>query len=323
LEVFKMGKKAEGAHVTVTPKMKFCSDEDEKVDIVGVGIAPSGFFIMSCTATGVVTLWGVKGGVIHKLQTNPDAPIVAAKLSPCGRFVAVCGKDCDLYEITFTPPMNQFNSIMPCGKLAHPKKVVQVEFNIDSSRIVTIMENGAWRMYDTTGGHISIICSGKSSGRPTQADLKINATDEQPAILPTLAVSPDNRLVATGAFNTVDFFQVVLGNIDTTVQPEWTISCDNVSKILFASNGQYILIASGKSILVLHNICGFLVLVRDVVALVGELSDLTTTSTLKCRLLTEANHALDKLKQIGESKEIYGVNSKEVKKMAKIIAAQD
>jgi len=183
-------------------------------------------------------------------------------------------------------------------------------------------------MYDTTGGHISIICSGKSTAGPTQAELLANTTDEYPEILPTVAVSPDNRLVATGAFNTVDLFQIVLGNSDTTVDAEWTIPCDNVAKILFSADGQYILIASGKSILVLHNICGFLVLVRDVVALVGELSDLTPSqimksTTLKCRLLKEASIALDKLKKIGETKQVYGVNAEEMKKMEKVIAAQD
>lgn len=73
----------------------------------------------------------------------------------------MCGNDCILVEVIFNE-MKQFKSIRTFGKLqGHESRVEHVDFNADSSRIVTVTENGVWRLYDTTGIYeivYSLVC---------------------------------------------------------------------------------------------------------------------------------------------------------------------
>lgn len=73
------------------------------------------------------------------------------------RYVAVCGNDCLIMTVSFND-MKEFQSVRIFGKLkGHESRVENVDFNADSTRIVTVTENGFWRLFDTTGVYLLII----------------------------------------------------------------------------------------------------------------------------------------------------------------------
>lgn len=59
-------------------------------DIVGMEIACSGRFIMTCGKTNDLIVWDLKGEVLATVDTYLGSTHMA-KISPCGRFVAASG----------------------------------------------------------------------------------------------------------------------------------------------------------------------------------------------------------------------------------------
>jgi mRNA-capping enzyme len=60
-------------------------------EVVGLGIAYTGRFIMSCSDRTELVLWDVKGQQLATVDTYLMNTF-CARVSPCGRFVAASGK---------------------------------------------------------------------------------------------------------------------------------------------------------------------------------------------------------------------------------------
>jgi mRNA-capping enzyme len=59
-------------------------------DVVGLGIACNGKYIMSCSEKNDLILWDLKGEQLAKVDTYLMTTI-CARISPCARFVAASG----------------------------------------------------------------------------------------------------------------------------------------------------------------------------------------------------------------------------------------
>lgn len=59
-------------------------------ETVGLGIALTGKFIMSCSAGNQLFIWDLKGTVLARVDTYLMITY-RARISPCGRFVAASG----------------------------------------------------------------------------------------------------------------------------------------------------------------------------------------------------------------------------------------
>lgn len=68
-------------------------------NIVGFGGACSGAFLMSCSSQSDFVLWSPDGEQLERVDTCLGNNY-AAKVSLCGRFVAVCGEYGDLGELS-------------------------------------------------------------------------------------------------------------------------------------------------------------------------------------------------------------------------------
>jgi len=68
-------------------------------------IAPTGRFIMTCSEGNDLVLWDVKGRVIQQLDTL-CIETYKARISPCGRFVAVSGKYSDSRSMPYSVFIN-------------------------------------------------------------------------------------------------------------------------------------------------------------------------------------------------------------------------
>lgn len=63
-----------------------------ETDVIGMGIASSGKFIMTCSNKTDMVIWDLKGEKLAKLDTFLMTT-TCAKISPCGRFVVASGKN--------------------------------------------------------------------------------------------------------------------------------------------------------------------------------------------------------------------------------------
>lgn len=60
-------------------------------DIIGLGIACNGKFIMSCSNKTDLIVWDLKGQQLARIDTYLMSTFTA-KISPCGKFIAASGK---------------------------------------------------------------------------------------------------------------------------------------------------------------------------------------------------------------------------------------
>jgi mRNA-capping enzyme len=59
-------------------------------DVVGLGIACNGKYIMSCSEKNDLIIWDLKGEQLAKVETYLMTTI-CARISPCARFVVASG----------------------------------------------------------------------------------------------------------------------------------------------------------------------------------------------------------------------------------------
>lgn len=65
-------------------------------DVIGIGIASTGKYIVSCSNKTDLVVWDLRGHILARLDTylmNTSC----VKISPCGRFILACGK-CIQYQ---------------------------------------------------------------------------------------------------------------------------------------------------------------------------------------------------------------------------------
>lgn len=59
IQVYKVGKKSDGSLGNIEMILKF--DEKHNADIINIGIACNGHFIMSCSSDTTLIIWDLKG----------------------------------------------------------------------------------------------------------------------------------------------------------------------------------------------------------------------------------------------------------------------
>jgi hypothetical protein len=62
-----------------------------ETDVVGMGIASNGKYIISCSNKTDLVVWDLKGQILAQVDTYLMST-TCAKISPCGRFVVASGE---------------------------------------------------------------------------------------------------------------------------------------------------------------------------------------------------------------------------------------
>jgi len=87
-EVYKIGRRDDGGLGAVEPVVTFpCRHE---TDVVGMGFAATGQYVMTCSDKTTMIIWSIRGEVLATVD-NYQMQTFCAKVSPCGRFVASSG----------------------------------------------------------------------------------------------------------------------------------------------------------------------------------------------------------------------------------------
>ncbi|KAJ8979981.1 hypothetical protein NQ317_013730 [Molorchus minor] len=244
LEVYKVEKKKDG-WLQATKALTF--PKAHETDIIGMGIASSGKFIMSCSNKTDMVIWNLKGQKLAQIDTYL-MNTTCAKLSPCGRFVVASGftPEARVWEVTFNKE-GAFQDVKQVKELTlggHSSGVYDVTFDVDSSHMATVSKDGTWKLFDTKvsyklGEDARIIRSGKY---------------EQASSNALIALSPDAQVIVIATFNSLAFYSTFNGKLDYVIENIYTgpITC-----ILFDSTGKYLLTAGDKQIRVFHNVTGY------------------------------------------------------------------
>ncbi|KAL5277583.1 TBL2 family protein [Megaselia abdita] len=211
-------------------------------DILGFGIACTGRYIMTCSNKTDLFIWNLKGNILEKIDTCLMNNY-SAKLSPCGRFIAVCGfsPDCKVYEVKFSRTGEYQKTVKVFDLCGHNSGIYDVAFDQDSSHVVTISKDGTWKLYDTKIEY--------DKGQSPKC-LKTGQYTQKGTI-PIIALSPTAEVLAVANADRIELYNMFSGDLDATIK---NITCSAIS---FDPIGKLLLAASGKHIFIFNNITGY------------------------------------------------------------------
>ncbi|XP_014298283.1 transducin beta-like protein 2 isoform X3 [Microplitis demolitor] len=279
VEVYGLRKKPNGFFASATLVLEFPKRHEE--DIVGMEIACSGRFIMTCGKTNDLIVWDLKGEVLATVDTYLGSTHMA-KISPCGRFVAASGftPDVKVWEVGFTKT-GEFKQITSAFNLGgHSSGVYDFDFNADSSLMASVSKDGTYRLYDTKiefekGEDPHFILSGTwENVTPTK-----------------MVMSPNGEVIVITHGSSLSFYSGISGKLDTTIEDIGFVSC-----LTFDASGEYLLVAVDRYIRIIRNIPGY----RSAIESAKRKLEQRQTSATKERLEKVIADSEKFLKSMGE-----------------------
>ncbi|XP_060521662.1 transducin beta-like protein 2 isoform X2 [Cylas formicarius] len=284
LEVYKVEKKKDG-FLTATKAHTF--PKVHETDVVGMGIASNGKFMMTCSNKTDVVVWDLKGEILAKFDSYLMNNI-CAKISPCGRFIVASGftPEAKVWEVAFNKSgeFKDVKQIVPLTLRGHSAGIYDVAFDVDSSHMATVSKDGTWKLFDTNVNY--------KQGQ----DARLLRTEkyDQSGNHALIALSPNSEVVVIATFGDLQFFSTLTGELDYVIE---NISNEAITAILFDASGKYLLVAADKQIRVFHNATGY----RCSIASAKEKLKEHQTSATKERLQQLITDSEEFLKQIGEN----------------------
>jgi WD40 repeat protein len=122
----------------------------ENDDIVSLDISFNGKFIVSASNRTELILWDHRGNILDKLDTFLMTNY-AAKISPCGRFLAVSGfaPDVKVFEVKFNKNSGTYEKTVRAFELTgHKSGVWDFAFDQDGSHVATCCKDGTFKLFE-------------------------------------------------------------------------------------------------------------------------------------------------------------------------------
>ncbi|KAG8175631.1 hypothetical protein JTE90_004509 [Oedothorax gibbosus] len=224
VQVYKVGKKSDGTLGNFEQILTFPSAH--KTNIINIGIACNGHFIMSCSDDTMIVVWDLKGQKLATIDTLHINNYYAC-VSPCGRFIAASGftPDVRIWEVCFTKT-SEFKEVKRAFELkGHTSGIYHFSFSSDSTRMVTVSKDNTWKLWDTNieyskGQEPYLLKSGTHG---------INSKCIS-------ALSPDGRTIAIATTTAADIFlySAVTGELQAELKE---VHPDPIRSILFSPDG--------------------------------------------------------------------------------------
>nr|CAD7449163.1 unnamed protein product [Timema bartmani] len=285
VEVYKVNKRPDGWIGSVSKALTFPKHEGWDA-VVGLGIACSGKFIMSCSDKTELVLWDLKGQQLAKVDTYLMNNY-CARISPCGRFVAASGftPDVKVWEVCFAKT-GEFHQVSRAFELSgHSSGVYDFSFNADSSRIATVSKDGTWKAYNTKiefqkGEDPHLLMTGKYSHKSAGTS--------------HVAISPNGEVVVVADGGSLSFYSVLTGECDNTIRD---IYSGDIVCVQFDSLGKFVLAAGDKHVHVFHNVTGYRATIASIQA---KFKQATMSSAQKERMEQQIQEAQGFLKGLKE-----------------------
>ncbi|XP_048839821.1 transducin beta-like protein 2 [Brienomyrus brachyistius] len=277
VRIFKMSKKEDSSFTFKAAPEDF--PKRHKGNVINIGVAETGKFIMTASTDTTILIWDLKGEVLASINTNQMTNSYAA-ISPCGRFVASCGftPDAKVWEVCFGKS-GEFKEVTRAFELkGHSAGVYSLAFSNDSRRMATVSKDGTWKLWDTDVEYkkqqdpylLRTVCCQASQGS-------------------RIALSPDARVVAVSSGCDVAMFDATTGQLEEEFHG---IHSEEITDMRFDGNGRYLACCGDRAIRILHNAPGYRAVIRDLEGLLRK----ATNEGMRQRLqqqIQEAQSLLD------------------------------
>jgi WD40 repeat protein len=243
IEVYKVEKKKDGWLGHSTKALTF--PKAHETDVVGMGIASNGKYIISCSNKTDLVVWDLKGQILAQVDTYLMST-TCAKISPCGRFVVASGfaPDARVWEVVFNKS-GEFQEVKRVFDLTgHSSGVYDVAFDADSSHMATVSKDGTWKLFDTKIEY-------KKGEDP---HLKMTGKYQQAGAHSLIALSPNAEVVVIATGNSLAFYSALTGHHDYTID---NIYSGRITSVLFDAMGKYLLTTGDRFVRVFHNVTGY------------------------------------------------------------------
>lgn len=281
IEVYKISKKSDGTLASATKSFEFPKHHIE--DVVGMDIACTGRYIVTCSKVNDLVVWDLKGQILATVDTYLGTTH-RVRVSPCGRFVAASGftPDVNIWEVGFTKS-GEFKQVSKAFNLAgHSSGVYDFGFSADTSRMATVSKDATYRFYDTK----------IEFEKGEDPRILVNGTWESstPA---NLALSPNGEVLVISHGSSLSFYSTVSGSFDTTIDD---IFSGPITCLAFDAAGEYLLAAGDKHIRIFRNIPGY----RTTIESSKKKLEQRQTSATRERLEKTIVDCKSQLEKIGE-----------------------
>ncbi|XP_012150928.1 transducin beta-like protein 2 isoform X4 [Megachile rotundata] len=248
IEVYKISKKPDGTLASATKALEFPKQHTE--DVVGMDIAFTGKYIITCSKANDLILWDLKGQVLATVELHLGSTY-RARISPCGRFVGTSGfvPDLNVWEVVFSKS-GEFTQVAKAFDLGgHTSGILDFTFSADSSQMATISKDGTFRLYNT-----NVEFKKGEDPRILQIGLWENAATAN------IALSPNTEVLAIAHGSSLSFYSTITGLLDNTIEDifQGPIMC-----LAFDAVGEYILVAGDRHIKVFRNVTGYRVAIES------------------------------------------------------------
>nr|XP_023662874.1 transducin beta-like protein 2 isoform X1 [Paramormyrops kingsleyae] len=247
--------------------------------VVNIGIAETGTFIMTACSNATIILWDLYGKLLASIDTNQTTSLYAA-ISPCGRFVASCGRNVKVWEVCFTTD-GQFKEVVRAFDLqGHSSPVQFFAFSGDSCRMVTLSRDGTWKLWDTDVDY-----------EEQQDPYLLRTVSCQVSENSRIALSPDARVVAVSNGCGMTLYNTTSGELEEEFHD---VQSEDIVDLAFDINSRFLACSGGRAIRVFHNAPGYRAAIQDMEAMLQKTSNEDMQRRLQ-QQIQDAQDALDNL----------------------------
>ncbi|GIY59527.1 transducin beta-like protein 2 [Caerostris extrusa] len=331
LQVYKVGKKSDGSLGNFEMILNFPSAH--KADIINIGIACNGHFIMSCSSDTSIIIWDLKGQrqrncceidhcavltflVLSSSKQWPPMNLVQVQKNIKIIWHLVEGKV--LSTIDTLHINNYYACVSPCGRFVASSgftpdvRVWEVCFSKtgefkEVKRAFELKGHSSGIHHFSFSNDSSRMLTTSKDGTWKLWDTNIEYTKgQEPYLLKTCshginskcvcALSPDGRTIAIASLSAADvfFYSAVTGELQAELKE---IHPEPVRCLEFSPDGQYLVVAVGRHIRVFHNLPGF----QNIILGLEEAKKNATNASMRDRLQTQIEEAKAVLNSFGKS----------------------
>lgn len=277
IRIFKMTKKEDGTFIFKANPEDF--PQRHKANVINIGIAETGKFIMSASSDTTILVWDLKGEVLASINTNQMTNSYAS-ISPCGRFIASCGftPDVKVWEVCFAKS-GEFKEVVRAFDLkGHSAGVHSFAFSNDSRRMATVSKDGTWKLWDTDVEY-----------KKQQDPYLLRTVPCKSSEGSRIALSPDARAVAVSSGCDIAMYNASTGDLEEEFHG---VHSEEITDLKFDINGRFLVSSGDRAIRVFHNATGYRAGILDMQAMFKKASNEGMRQRLQ-QQIQEAQSALD------------------------------
>ncbi|CAF1517143.1 unnamed protein product [Adineta ricciae] len=284
IRVYKFEKRTDGLPTNVKSVLDFPKKNES--DVISIGIACTGKFIMSAEVNNKIVIFDIKGEVLGIVETH-QGHLNYAAVSPCGRFFGSCGfmSDVRFYEVCFEKSNGNFKEIRRAFDLkGHNAQVTCFSLNKDSTRAATISKDNTWKLWNADVDYIhkqdpKCLYTGTLTHHIQELALIVLSPDALSAV-----VSIDDRMM----------FYNLSRESKPCEQDIENVYPETIRTLVMDNTGRYVASAAGRQIRVFHNIA-------ELKGLIDNLTETAHTAkqlALKERIEEQINDARTKINKV-------------------------